>query len=229
MRKLKYVTARELPEWTEGILQGLEREKGRERMPSLDSSTALLLLDLQDIFVSESSPAYLPAWEAVRENCRSLLDRARRCSCLTVATRHVHPAEDGGGSILHFFGRLIREEDPLAAMSEASGVREGVTVLEKPRHSAFSNPRLKEMLLERRIRTVVVAGVQAHLCVLATAVEAGTNDFIPVVAADAVASGNERQHRAAVESLAGGLACIMSTKEVLERWHSQNFMTRHRA
>jgi nicotinamidase-related amidase len=221
MRKMPYLREEDLDRWTGDVLCGLAESKGRTRLPVLDASTALLWLDPQKIFISEESPAFLPAWQAVRRNCLLLAGRARRLGRLMIVTRHVHPQGDGGGSVMHFFGRLLRGDDPLSLLAgEAAELAgDGQGLLEKPRHSAFSSGRLEEIFGEGGIRSVLIMGVQAHLCVLATAVEAGTHDFIPVVVADATAAGSEMEHRAALEALSGGLACLMTTREVMERWH----------
>ena len=219
MKKDSYLRPDNLQEWTGKALRGLDASRGRAKIPTLDASAALLLLDPQKIFVSEESPAFIPGWKAVAGNCLALLKHAAETGRLSVVTRHIHPPEDSGGSILHFFGRLIREGDPLSEMAEEISGHHKMQVVTKSRHSAFSNDRLAGMLKERDIKTVIIGGVQANLCVLATAVEAGTRDFIPVVAADATASGSERQHLAVLEALTGGLACIMSTREIIEQWH----------
>ena len=221
MRKTPYLREDDLDRWTAEVLHGVRESKGRSRFPVLDATTALLWLDPQKIFISGDSPAFLPSWEAVRHNCLRLAGQSRRLGRLLIITRHVHPPGDDGGSVMHFFGRLLREGDPLSILADEAAELAGEAgyLIEKPRHSAFSSGRLREVLREGGIRSVLIMGVQAHLCVLATAVEAGTSDFIPVVVADATAAGSEGEHRAVLEALSGGLACIMTTREVLERWH----------
>jgi nicotinamidase-related amidase len=219
MSKTRYVSPGSLEQWTGEVMKALEGTKGRARLPALDGSTGLVLLDPQRLFIDEASPAFLPAWPAVRENFMALAGHAAARSRLIVVTRHLHPADDPGGSIMHFFGRLLVEGDELSHIHPDVKACGDAAVIEKRRHSAFSNGALEPLLRERGIRTLLVAGVQTHLCVLATAVEAGTRDFIPVVVADATAAGDEDQHRAALTALAGGLAGIMTTREVIEQWH----------
>lgn len=219
MSKDRYLSPGSLERWTGEVMKALEGTKGRARLPSLDGSTGLLLLDPQRLFVDEASPAFLPAWPAVRQNFLALARHAAAGSRLVVVTRHLHPVDDEGGSIMHFFGRLLIEEDELSQIHPDMKACGGAQVIEKPRHSAFSSGALEPLLRARGIRTLLVAGVQTHLCVLATAVEAGTRDFLPVVVADATAAGDQVQHRAALTALSGGLAGIMTTREVIEQWH----------
>ncbi len=220
MTKEPYLQEKNIEHWTEDLLRLLAGRRGRTRLPVLDATTALIWLDPQKIFVSEESPAFLPSWRAIRNNCFLLVDLARRRGATTIVTRHVHPPEDNGGSLKHFFGRLIRGEDHLSALINEvdQWFQEGFRIVEKKRHSAFSNPETESLLRRERIETVLIIGVQAHLCVLATAVEAATRDFLPVVVADAIAAGSEREHRSSIEVLSGGMAGVMTTREVLERW-----------
>ncbi len=218
MQKTRYLSPGSLDRWTDEVLKSLEGTRGRMRLPALDGSAALLLLDPQRLFVDEASPAYLPSWPAVRKNVLALASHAESKGRLVVITRHLHPADDGGGSIMHFFGRLLVEDDELSRLHPDMEECRGARVIEKRRHSAFSNAAVEGVLRDRGIRTLVIAGVQAHLCVLATAVEAGTRDFIPVVVADAAVSDDEHRHRASLTALSGGLAAIMTTREVMEQW-----------
>lgn len=219
MQKTRYLSPGSLDRWTHELMRSLEGSKGRVRLPALDGSAGLLLLDPQRLFVDEGSPAFLPSWPAVKRNVMALAGHAEAMGRLVVISRHLHPADDHGGSIMHFFGRLLVEEDELSRLHPDMEECRGARVIEKRRHSAFSNGALEAMLRDRGIRTLLIAGVQAHLCVLATAVESGTRDFIPVVVADATVSDDEPRHRAALTALSGGLAAVMTTKEVIEQWH----------
>ena len=219
MKKTAYLTPENIDAWTARVLGRLAASRGRTRLPPvLDASAALLMLDPQRIFVDEASPAFLPSWKGVERNCTALVDHAAATGRVTIVTRHVHPSRDDGGTLLHFFGRLIRETDELSGLVPGMQGRPGVEVIRKARHSAFSVDGLSRDLRRRGIGTVVIAGVRSDLCVLATAVEAGTLGLLPVVVADATAADDEGPHLAVLEALSGGIACIMSTREVLERW-----------
>ncbi len=67
-------------------------------------------------------------------------------------------------------------------------------------------------------RQVVVAGIEAHVCVLQTTFDllaAGFQVFIP---ADAVGSRSELDWRIALDRMAGGGAVITTTESVLFEW-----------
>ncbi len=207
------------PAWTARLLSNLEGSRGRRDLPSLRRS-ALLLVDLQALFLQENSPAWLPAWQAAGPACRRLLDGARHLQVPVIWTKHLHPANDSGGTVAHFFGRLIRASDPLSGLAAGWAPRPGEAVFEKARHPAFAGTNLEGYLRGLGVETLVLAGVQTHLCVLTTAVWAGALDFLPIVAADATAARTEQEHRSAVQVLSAGLAHVASTQEILGAWEA---------
>jgi nicotinamidase-related amidase len=174
-----------------------------------------VLLDLQRVFVDPSSPAFLPAWPAVEPRVRGLLGAFTAAGRPVVRTRHLHPPGDEGGTIGRLFGRLLCADDPLSALMPGWEPGDGELLLEKPRHSAFASGVLAPALASLGVDVVVLAGVQAHLCVLATAVEAGSHDLMPVVALDAIAAPDLELHRSTLHALSGGLAWIAWVDEIL--------------
>ncbi|MBW2260589.1 MAG: cysteine hydrolase [Deltaproteobacteria bacterium] len=197
----------------ESITAALEGTRGRRPLPDL-SRSALVLLDLQRIFVDPDSPAFLPAWPAVQANARRLAAAFRSAGRSVIMTRHVHAGSDPGGTIAHFFGRLLTADDPLCCLSGSWEPGPQDAVIDKPRHSAFERSSLAGTLAQIEADVVVLAGVQAHLCVLATAVEAGSRDLLPVVALDAVAAPNLALHTSTLRALSGGLAWISTVDEI---------------
>lgn len=198
------------------ITQALQGTRGRRPLPDLARS-ALVLLDLQRVFVDPDSPAFLPAWPAVQPNARRLAAAFRTAGRPVVMTRHVHPAGDTGGTLGHFFGRLLTPDDPLSELSPSWEPGPADAVVDKPRHSAWERSDLAETLDSLEVDATVLAGVQAHLCVLATAVESGSHDVLPVVALDAIAAPTLGLHTATLVSLSGGLAWVATTDEIAGR------------
>jgi isochorismate hydrolase len=196
------------------IARDLEGTRAASPLPDLGRA-ALLLLDLQRIFVDPDSPAFLPAWHGAGPRALEMERAFREAGRPIVRTRHVHPGDDPGGTIRRLFGRLLTADDPLSALAGGWTPGEGDIVLEKPRHSAFARTDLAARLAAMDVDVVVLAGVQAHLCVLATAVEAGSHDLLPVVALDAVAAPDRALHRESLRALSGGLCWISTADEIV--------------
>ncbi len=81
--------------------------------------------------------------------------------------------------------------------------------LPKRRWSAFFKTDLDQTLRQWGVRTVAVAGVTTHFCVLSTAMDAFAHDFRAVILEDLCASFNEAVHKSTLENLRG---------EILHPW-----------
>ncbi len=213
-RKTAYLTSENRASKVEEWLAALEGMKGRKPLPSLDRS-ALVLVDLQRIFCSAESPAYLPAFEGIRESLHELICGFRDAGRPVLATRHVHPEGESGSLIGYFFGRLLTDDDPLSRiLPEFSS--ESIPVFDKSSHACFASA-LPEVLAP--CETIVLAGVQTPLCVLSTALDLARVKKIPVVVADATASPDEAGHMAALNVLAHGHAHVASIEEIAAVLH----------
>lgn len=67
-------------------------------------------------------------------------------------------------------------------------------------------------------QTIVLAGVEAHVCLLQTALELLEEEFDVVVVTDACGSRTERNRDAAFDRLAGAGAELVTTEMVLFEW-----------
>lgn len=176
---------------------------------------ALVVLDLQRWFLDPAAPAFLPAAPAVVPAIRSLVSAFRAAGRPVVFTRHADPDGEEGRAMEAWWGRRLRGEDPWAALAPDIGDLPGDPVFVKPTYSAFEGTGLGECLRERGADTVVLCGVQTHLCVETTARHAFTQGIRPVVVADATAAADLDLHLGALRGLAHGLARVVLSGEVL--------------
>src|SRR3954453_9788276 len=72
----------------------------------------------------------------------------------------------------------------------------------KPKHSGFYSTTLDILLEYLGVKTVILAGVAANICVLFTANDAYMRDYKVVVPGDCVASNTEAENRSALEVMA---------------------------
>lgn len=77
--------------------------------------------------------------------------------------------------------------DTVPAIREAAA---GAAVHDKTAFSCFEEPELRAALEASGRRTVIVAGVEAHICVLQTVIDLRANGFQVVFAADCTGSRN---------------------------------------
>jgi trans-2,3-dihydro-3-hydroxyanthranilic acid synthase len=86
--------------------------------------------------------------------------------------------------------------------------------LTKWRYSAFFNSDLLGRLRNAQRNQLVICGVYAHIGILATAIEAFSNDIETFIVADAVADFSREQHLMALNYAARSCAVVTETSEV---------------
>jgi trans-2,3-dihydro-3-hydroxyanthranilic acid synthase len=84
----------------------------------------------------------------------------------------------------------------------------------KWRYSAFFRSDFLQRMRDAGRDQLIVCGVYAHIGVMATAVEAFTNDIETFLVADAVADFSERHHHMALQYAAERCAVVLPAKEI---------------
>jgi len=188
----------------------IESCPGRKPLPDL-SNAWLLVLDLQNLFIHPKSPAFLPGWKGAAPQLQRLLNTFRNAHRNVIWTRHSNDEADDGGIIRQFGGKAIPTHDPLSTFVPEFSPAAGEPIIEKNRYSPWKG------FAEKcdQARPVVLAGVQLNRCVLATAVEAASEDRVCIVAADACATYNNQLHTESLRILAGGFSYVASVNEII--------------
>lgn len=180
----------------------------------IDPARAVLLVhDMQRYFLR-------PFADTLREqligNCALLRERA-----VAAGMRVAYSAQPGGmsvadrGLLKDFWGPGMRVD--LADRQVVEPLRPAAEDWQytKWRYSAFFRSTLLADMRREGRDQLVVCGVYAHVGVLATAIEAFTNDIETFLVADAVADFSAADHRMAVDYAARRCAAVTTAKEVL--------------
>jgi nicotinamidase-related amidase len=199
-------------------------------------ATALLIIDMQRDFVLPggfgeklgNDTSLLLAAVAPTER---VLSRAREKGMFVVHTREGHRADlsdcppakltRGGKTFIGEpgpMGRiLVRGEEGHDIIQELYP-KSGEPVIDKPGKGSFHATDLHQVLLDRKIKTLVVCGVTTEVCVHTTVREANDRGYECVVLSDCVASYFPEFQRVALEMIKaqGGIFGWVS--------NSQNFL-----
>jgi nicotinamidase-related amidase len=200
------------------------------------ASTALVIIDMQRDFVlpggfgeklGNDTSLLLKAVEPTRQ----VLDTARRKKMLVIHTREGHrpdltdcpPAKltRGGKTFIGTDGPmgriLVRGEQGHDIIHQLYPIP-GEPVIDKPGKGSFHATDLHQILLDRKIKTLIVCGVTLEVCVHTTVREANDRGFECVVLSDCVASYFPEFQRVGLEMIKaqGGIFGWVST--------SQNFI-----
>jgi maleamate amidohydrolase len=185
------------------------------------SSPALLVVDVCRAYLDLESPLYAGVEDAVA-SCGRLVAGARAADVPVVFTR-VEYAVGGadGGVFFRKVGalRCFEAGNPLGAFpTDGPAPVEGDRVVTKQYPSAFFGTDLAGELSADGIDTVVVTGLSTSGCVRASAVDAVSYGFVPLVVREACGDRDPRPHEAALFDLDAKYADVVSEAEVLEHF-----------
>ncbi|APX90308.1 hydrolase [Brevirhabdus pacifica] len=97
-------------------------------------------------------------------------------------------------------------------------VSDGVPIFEKLHFSCMEDEAIRDAVAESGRRQVVLAGMEAHICVVQTAASLMEDGFEVFVVSDATASRTLESETACIERLSAGGAGIVTTEMVVFEW-----------
>lgn len=103
-------------------------------------------------------------------------------------------------------------------LDERLACEPGDSFVHKRYASAFFGTDLASRLVARGIDTVVLTGCSTSGCVRASAVDAVSHGFRPIVVADAVSDRSASAHRQSLLDLDAKYADVVAADEVLDHW-----------
>ena len=188
-------------------------------------ATALLVIDLQAVFVDEGQPFASEHARDILPNANALIAATRAAGGTVVFTRasttdegpYARPAWFDQSAAYGPLAPLLRVGSDGHAMSKAVDVQPGDLVIDKYRSSAMlaQSSNLPEILRERGIDTVIVIGAITNYCCENTARDACQMDFRVFFVIDATAALSDAEHNASLGSV-GGHADLRSTSEMID-------------
>ena len=180
------------------------------------AKTALLIVDMQNVFASMATTA--------TPHIKELHSSFEKTSRPIFFTQHGHTKED---LTPPFKNQLVRRWGPEGSIRKGSKDAELVPemkklvkdfpIIAKNTYDAFINTNLASLLEERNIERILVCGVLTDCCCDTTARSAFNRGFETWLISDACGSANKKQHEAGLSGF--GFACdnVMTTSEALSK------------
>ncbi len=92
---------------------------------------------------------------------------------------------------------------------------EGITRHEKTAFSCCDDSEFRRKLEETEMKNIIIAGIEAHVCVLQTAIDLLESGFNPVIVSDCVSSRKHRDKEIAMQRLKQEGVMITSYESIL--------------
>ena len=180
--------------------------------------TALVVIDVVPFFARES-----PYVRGILPRVNALADGVRAAGGVVawVVPGYTEPTpkdrEFFGDVVAEAYARSGGEGAPVDRLDPGLAVAAGDVVVEKLARSAWfpGSSALPDLMAERGVDTIVVAGTVTNVCVEATVRDASTTGMRVVLVADACAAGTDRDHNATRHVVYRSYGDVRSTEEVL--------------
>lgn len=184
-----------------------------------------LCIDMQNIF----APGGLWATPWMERVLPAVVSIVSRRQARTIFTRFITPQDpaDRPGqwqSYFHRWSRATRRHLPPSALELVPALNKFVppaAVIDKPAYSAFSNPALAPLLIDKNVCTVVISGAETDVCVLSTVLSAIDLGFRVVIVEDALCSSSDVGHDALMtmyRTRFHGQVDLVTAEELAEFW-----------
>ena len=189
---------------------------------------AHLCVDMQNIF-AKGGLWETPWMERVLPTIDAIVSRYPE---RTIFSRFITPnqAEDRPGRWQRYFQRWDKatrqklRDDELNLVPEMARYVPPAILVDKPFYSAFANSTLHDLLVGKRIGTVVISGAETDVCVLATVLSAVDFGFRVVIVEDALCSSSDEGHDALMTMYRSRLQeqiDVVEAAELFELWRPE--------
>ncbi len=108
----------------------------------------------------------------------------------------------------------MNEEGAGPAVKELE-IMNGEHLVQKSTYSGFYNTNLEDLLKKLNVKTLIIAGISAHVCVLATAFDATYRGYRIIVPRECVSSKRRVSYEEALRNIDKNMGEVLSLKQVL--------------
>ena len=112
---------------------------------------------------------------------------------------------------------FVSEQNPLKLGTTISELipRAGFKKIEKMEFSLAKRPEFKKEILSKNITSLLVCGIETHICIQQTVLDSLQQGFEVFVISDAMASRNKLDHKIALERMKNSGAILTTTESII--------------
>ena len=182
---------------------------------------ALLVLDMQNEFLTDTGA--LPVWggPAIIDNVNRLIEGFRTAANPVYFTRHFCIEPQRHSAAIGIMANAAPETTVLRRGTTGSELHPGIRpapgeeIVEKYRYSAFFDTTLPTLLGVHARRSVVITGVATNICCETTAHDAFFRGFDVLFCSDATGGTDEEAHLATLRNIRLSYGQVVTTDQIL--------------
>lgn len=190
--------------------------------------TALVVIDMQNTFCAEGSPAEVPSSRGIVPNINALTARLREKDVPVIWVLHANTQHKGCSDWEMFYNHVVSGEvrartlqsnspENQAVYTELTTHPDDITIV-KNRYSALTagSSSLERVLRSMGIESVLIAGTKSNVCCESTARDAMMMDFKVTMLSDCCGALSDEEHRSAMENIIQQFGNVLTSEQALE-------------
>ena len=200
--------------------------RGADRWPINVDNTALIVVNMQNIWVHPRGARYLPMSEDIVPKIQELL---RFCRLRQVPVIYLHTTKRKDLADAGIFADIKPqthdadddwsnfEGSPGAELYEPVKPAESDIVVKKFRYSGFYGTQLENLLRALRRDTIAIAGVATNVCCDSTARDGAMRDFKVLFLSDCNASFSQQEQEATLNNFDKHFGVVMDSRTLITK------------
>lgn len=204
-----------------------DQGRAADYWPITSKNTALLIVDMQNVWVHPRGSRYLPASEEIIPKIQELLSfcRARQVPLIYLWTTKRKDLADVGvfAEVKPF---THKADDPWSNFEQTPGAEiyeeikpspDDITI-KKFRYSGFYGTHLENILRRLGRDTIAVTGVATNVCCDSTARDGAMRDFKVIFLSDCNAAESAEEHEATLKNFNKHFGVVMDSRFFMNRF-----------
>jgi nicotinamidase-related amidase len=204
--------------------------RGAERWPITAKNTAVIVVDMQNIWLHPRGARYLPMSEDIVPRIQNLL---RFCRSNRVPVIYLHTTKRKDLADVGIFADIKPqthdandewsnfEGTPGAEFYEPVKPAEGDLLVKKFRYSGFYGTQLENLLRALSRDTIAISGVATNVCCDSTARDGAMRDFKVLFLSDCNASFTQEEQEATLNNFDKHFGVVMDSKTLMAKMSDQ--------
>lgn len=219
-----------------GLAASLERMLTTLERKVDPSHAALLVVDMQNEWIGPDGYTAKEGFDltlinAVVPRIKKLLDKARKAGVPVIHIGQISSSENNwylSDVFLEHFQRthkgafikfpVCEKGSSMIDFNSELQPLPGEAVVFKHRYSAFMHTDLDLILRSKRIRTLIISGIDTDVCAGATARHGFLNNYYIVFLKDCTATTSEEEHNNELKAIANWYGEVVDSKDVFRCW-----------
>ncbi len=205
--------------------------RGADRWPITTENTALIVVDMQNIWIHPRGARYLPMSEDIVPRIQHLL---QFCRSHKVPVVYLHTTKRKDLADVGIFADIKPqthdaddewsnfEGSPGAELYEPVKPADGDILVKKFRYSGFYGTQLENLLRALGRDTIAITGVATNVCCDSTARDGAMRDFKVLFLSDCNASFSQEEQEATLNNFHKHFGVVMDSKTLMAKLASRN-------